>query len=228
MLKRLSKWWHFSNRHPISWWQTFYGERRKPCNQAWDLGGPMHARSEIIHFTPGSKLRTERAQHRHEGRCQARQALFMPDRAQLRPGWVDWIIPGPRKLILDPRGHIPDIIGGTTRRPLPLFRTHQERDRSDKGVQLTTSVAPPYHFCPCSPSPWGEGEGAGRPAGAKLPARPTTFPTDFRVNDTRSHSNRVMVTWATMSAYIAANFSKIEYVMFLDIQILTFVPLGSC
>ena len=100
-------------------------------------------------------------------------------------------------------------------------------DITSKGVPLTTSVAPPYHFfrvhggrvvrswsrppyyfCPRSPSPWGRGEGAGRPAGAQLPAWPTTFPPDFRVNDTRSHSNRVIVTWATMSAYIAAIFFK--------------------
>ena len=49
---------------------------------------------------------------------------------------------------------------------------------------------------------------SGRPAGAQLPAWPTTFPPDFRVNDTRSHSNCVMVTWATMPAYIAATFFK--------------------
>ena len=36
----------------------------------------MHARPEIIHFTSGSKLRTERARHRHEGPCQARRDPF--------------------------------------------------------------------------------------------------------------------------------------------------------
>ena len=40
------------------------------------MGGPMHARPEIIHFTSGSKLRTERAQHRHEGPCRARRDPF--------------------------------------------------------------------------------------------------------------------------------------------------------
>ena len=65
----------------------------------------VHARPEIIHFTPGSKLRSERAQHRHKGPCQARRGPFHVCRHELGPPMSKVGIPnfvsGPRENIME-------------------------------------------------------------------------------------------------------------------------------
>ena len=120
------------------------------------------------------------------------------------------------------------IIGGTTRRPLSLFRTHQERDRSGKGVPLTTSVAPPYYFCRV---PGGRVVGSGsRPpyhfclrTGRPAPSSRRDLSLVRQISGWMIPDPTLIVLWLLgqlCQLTLQPHFSKIEYVIFLDIQIL--------